>query len=271
MRIQLLSLLVFAGLTEAAPNLAPRFTAASLGVGDWINVSDGDWQTREDYGTLSSFGIYFSGYGWNGSLGLPVKSAFKRIGHKSRISLGDGDISLGKRFGKATPRFVLRMPLYSWSVDDPNENELFIGSGNVNLGLGLGIQLPPAWFPSKLEVKADIEGSTAITKALADFGSSHATGVIQASYPLGNRLKVGANALFLFNYWRWLPTFWDQQGETNFTIQPGILLGTRLFKATYLDAKAGMTVFEVRNLVEPRFPLKPQMAYNFGLSIFQGF
>jgi hypothetical protein len=271
MRIQLLSLLVFAGTVGAAPNQSPHLGGISLGVGDWINVSDGDWHTREDYGTLSAFGLYFSGYGWNGSLGLPVKSAFKRIGHKSRVSLGDGDFSLGKRFGMVSPRIVLRMPLYPWSVDDASENELFIGSGNVNLGLGLGVKVPTAWLPSKWEVKADLEGNTAITQALADYGSSHVTGVLQGTYAIGNRLKLGANTLCLFNYWRWIPTFWDQQGETNFTIQPGLLAGIRLYKATYLDAKAGMTVYEIRSLVAPKFPLQPQMAYNFGLSVFQGF
>src|SRR5690606_17574170 len=106
-----------------------RVSGLALGMGDWISVSDGDWDTREDYGTLLSTTLYWTGWGWNGSLGAPLKSAFKRIGHRIRYSPGDGEISLGRRLGNWSPRISLIGPLYDWSAENARKNELYIGSG----------------------------------------------------------------------------------------------------------------------------------------------
>ncbi len=249
---------------------APRLTGLSLGVGDWISVSDGDWKTREDYGTFPGAGIYFFGWGWNGSLSIPVKTAFKRIRHQTRYALGNGEISLGKRLGMWTPRMALRVPLYSWSVDDALENELFIGAGTVDFALGAGGKLPRRFLPKRVDVQFDLEASTALTRGLADYGSSHALGVVQVTYAFDSRWKAGVNTLFLGDHWIWIPDFWDQEGETKFTVMPGVVAGVRMFKSTYVDIKAGMSVYEYRQLTEARYPYRPQAAYQFGLSIFQG-
>jgi hypothetical protein len=250
---------------------APRLSGISLGFGDWITVTDGDAGTREDYGTLPSAAAYFSGWGWSGSIGVPVKSASKRIGDKTRYSLGDGEVSAGRRLGSWTPRVSLKFPLYAWSVEDAAMNELYIGSGTVDLGAGLGGRLPPVWLPRRLSVQFDLEASAAMIPGLADIGSFHGLGVLQATHALGKRGKAGVNALFLYDRWVWIPTYWDQEKEINFSIVPGVVAGFRLFRATYVDAKAGMSVFEHRILTGPKYPERPRQAYAFGLSLYQGF
>ena len=173
-----------------------RISGLALGIGDWINVSDGNWETREDYGTLPAASLHWAGWGWNGSMGVPFKSSFKRIGHKTRYSLGDGEIGVGRRFGAWSPRASLKFPLYDWSVENAGENELYIGSGTWDLALGLGGRLARDRLPKRLTVQFDIEGSTVLAPGLADYGSYHGLGALQATYALGSRWKAGMTALF---------------------------------------------------------------------------
>jgi hypothetical protein len=130
-----------------------RLSGLSLGFGDWISITDGDWDTREDYGTLPTASLYASGWGWNGGVGIPFKSSFKRIGHKTRYSLGDGEVFLGKRIGAWSPRLALKFPLYDWSVEDAGTNELYIGSGTWDAALGIGTRLPPKRLPKRLSIQ----------------------------------------------------------------------------------------------------------------------
>ncbi|MEO6096954.1 MAG: hypothetical protein ABIW76_15260, partial [Fibrobacteria bacterium] len=243
----------------------------ALGIGDWINVSDGDWDTREDYGTLPAASLYWAGWGWNGSLGVPLKSSFKRLGHKTRYSLGDGEISAGKRFGAWSPRVSLKFPLYDWSVENAGDNELYIGSGTWDLALGLGGRLPTGRLPKRLTVQFDIEGSTVLASGLADYGSYHGLGVVQATYALDHRWKAGINGLFLFDHSIWIPDFWDQEGETKFSIVPGAVVGVRLFQSTYVDLKAGWGLYEYKKLIRPKYAPLSQDSYNFGVSVYQAF
>lgn|GEM_PF-6466526 len=267
----LFSLLLAMAATAKTDSPSLRFSGLSLGVGDWITLTDQQSATREDYGTLPSLGLYFQAWDWNGSLSLPVKSTFKRVRHDTRFSLGDGEISLGRKWGGVSPRLTLKVPLYSWSVEDALENELFVGSGNVNLALGLGSKLPKGFLPPAWTLAADIEVSTAVTEALADFGSSHVIGVTQLSYAFAKRWKVGVNSLFLFDYWRWIPSYWDQKGETKFSIVPGAVVGVKCFRATYVDVKAGASVYDYRDLYRPKFRNLPQSSVYASLSLYQGF
>lgn len=248
-----------------------RISGISLGVGDWINVSDGDWDTREDYGTLPAAALYWTGWGWNGSVGAPFKSAFKRVANKLRFSPGDGEVSVGKRFGDWSPRISLKFPLYAWSVEDATENELFIGSGTWDLALGVGGRLPKEYSPRRVTLQFDVEASTVVAKGLADYGSSHGLGTLQAAYALGGRWKAGLTALFLFDHWIWIPDYWDQEGETKFSLIPGPFVGARLFRSTYVDLKAGWNLYEYRKLVKPRFAVREQDSYYFGASLYQAF
>jgi hypothetical protein len=269
---RLLSILALAcAATHPLRADVPRLSGISLGFGDWITVTDGDAGTREDYGTLPSATAYFTGWGWNVSLGIPVKSAFKRIGHKTRYSLGDGEVSVGRKVGAWSPRVSLKFPLYDWSPDDATVNELYIGSGTVDLGAGLGGRIPPAWLPRRFSAQFDLDASAVIVPGLADIGSFHGLGVVQVSYALHRRWKAGMNALFLYDRWVWIPAYWDQEGESNLSIVPGAVVGVRLFRATYVDLKAGMSVFEHRILTGPKYPERPRQAYTFGLSLYQGF
>lgn len=263
------ALLLAAGLSAQAES--PRISGLGLAIGDWITVIDGEAGTREDYGSLPSVTAYFTGWGWNGRVGVPLKTAFKRIGHRTRYSLGDGEIAVGRRIGPWAPRVFLEFPLYEWSVGNAALNELYVGSGTVDLGAGLGGRLPPAWLPRRLSVQFDLEVSAAIVPGLADIGSFHGLGILQASHALGKRGKAGMNVLLLYDRWVWIPEYWDQEGESNFTVVPGVLAGIRLFRATYVDAKAGMSVFEHRILDGPKYPVRPRRSYILGLSLHQGF
>lgn len=249
----------------------PRITGFALGFGDWINVTDGDWDTREDYGTLPAASLYGTGWGWNGGLSIPFKSSFKRIGHTTRYSLGDGEVSLGRRFGSWTPRASLKFPLYAWSVENAGENELYIGSGTFDLALGLGGRLPKTMLPNRLTVQFDVEGSTVLAKGLADHGSFHGLGVVQAAFSLGGRWKTGMTTLLLFDRWVWIPDYWDQEGETRFSLVPGGVLGVRLFQTTYVDLKAGWSLYQYRRQVAPKYAERPQDSYHFGISLYQAF
>ncbi|MDQ3003063.1 MAG: hypothetical protein M3Y08_17595 [Fibrobacterota bacterium] len=248
-----------------------RVSGASLGVGNWISIKDGDWGTREDYGTLPAISLYFTGWDWNGSLGIPLKTSFKRIGHKTRFSLGNGEISLGKRFGDLSPRVSLKYPLYDWSVEDAATNDLFIGGGTFDLAMGVGGRLPKHFLPRPLTLQFDLEGSTALSRGLAEYGSSHAVGVVQVAYSLGKSWKAGVNSLLLFDHWIWIPEYWDQEKETNFSIVPGGVVGVRMFQSTSMDLKAGWSAYEYRKLTGAKYADKPQSSYYFGLSVFQSF
>lgn len=248
-----------------------RISGLSLGIGDWINVTDGDWETREDYGTLPAASMYWTGWGWNGSLGAPLKSSFKRIGHKTRYSPGDAEVSVGRRFGEWSPRVSLKFPLYDWSVEDAGENELYIGSGTWDLAIGLGGRLPKGFFSERLTVQFDLQGSTVLAPGLADYGSSHGLWGVQATYALGGRWKAGVNALFLLDHWIWIPDYWDQEGETRFSIVPGAVVGVRMFRSTYVDLKAGWSLYEYRKLIDPKYATFPQQSYHFGMSLYQAF
>ncbi len=245
-------------------------TGISLGAGDWISLTDGEWSSREEYGTLPSLGLYFSGWGWNGGLGLPVKTTFKRIRHETRFAFGDAEITVGKKMGAWTPRSILRIPLYAWSVQDASENELFIGSGTIRAGLGLGFKAPQRWLPSSWNAGIDLEAVTAVTDGLAEAGSTQGTCALQIARSLGPRWKGGVTSLLLFDYWKWIPDYWDQKGETKITIAPGAVAGVRLFRATYVDAKAGLSVYEYQRLVEPKYRASHHASYYFNLSAYQG-
>ena len=262
---------IFLLLTQIANASELKLNGISIGLGDWINITNGDWGTREDYGTLPAAAIYFSGWGWRGSVGAPVKSAFKRLAHDTRFSWGDGDLAIGRPLGIFSPRLLLQVPLYKYSADNALENELFIGSGNVNLGFGLSAKAASGFLPGKWSLEGDIQATTAVTKALADYGSTHLIGVVQSTHALGNRWKLGANALLLFNYWKWVPSFWDQKTDARFMVLPGVIAGVRAFNATYIDAKFGLSVFDARQQGEPKYAVRPESAFNFGLSAYQGF
>lgn len=275
MRRSLIAILVVAPvlapvLAFASKNHGPRLSGASLSAGDWITFIYSDRQSRSDYGNIAA-SLYFMGWGWNGSLGLPVKTSFQRSQHETRISLGDGEITLGKRLGAWSPRAILRVPFYEWSTEDALTNALYIGTGTVRGGLGLGAKAPPQWLPDVFTAGIDIEASTAMTQALADFGSTHAQGSMHVTRTLGTRGKAGVNTLLLFDHLRWVPDFWDQKQETKFLVLPGAMVGLRLFKATYVDLKGGISVYEFRNAVEPRYPIRPSTSYYFSGSIYQGF
>jgi hypothetical protein len=247
-----------------------KLNGLSLGFGDWITFTDQHASTREDYGTLAGLGLYGSGWGWNASMSLPLKSTFKRLRHETRISLGDGEFSLGRQLGPVSPRVSLKVPLYTWSVENASENELFVGSGNLQLGVGLGMKLPKAILPSRFSAGADIEVSAAITEALADYGSSHAAGSLHASFAATSRLRLSVTSLFLFDYWRWVPNYWDQKAETKISIVPGISVGYRFFQALYVDLKGGFSAYDYRYLYEPKYPIRPQSSYYLSLSFYQG-
>lgn len=265
--------LILAGLALAHPSHGEyfRISGLSLGFGDWINITDGDWETREDYGTLPATSVYWTGWGWNGGLTVPFKSSFKRIGHKTRYSLGDGEVSFGKRKGLWSPRLTLKFPLYEWSVEDASLNELYIGSGAWDLALGLGGRLPHGMLPKRLTLHFDLDGSAVLVPGLADHGSWHGIGVVQAAYAFGGRWKTGVNTLLLFDRRVWIPSYWDQEGEVRFSIVPGGVLGARLFQSTYVDLKAGWCLLEYRRLVGAKYAERSQDAYHFGLSIYQAF
>ncbi len=248
-----------------------RISGLALGIGDWINVSDRDWRTREDYGTLPAASLYWAGWGWNGSLGVPFKSSFKRNGHKTRYSLGDGEISVGKRIGAWSPRVSLKFPAYDWSVEHPEVNELYIGSGTWDLAMGLGGRLPKNLLAKRLTIQFDLEGSTVLAPGLADYGSYKGLGAFQAAYALGSRWKAGMTTLFLFDHWIWIPNYWDQEGETKFSIVPGAVVGVRIYQSTYLDAKAGWGLYEYKKLIRPKYATLSQDSYSFGLSLYQAF
>jgi hypothetical protein len=247
-----------------------RLNGASISAGDWITFTENDRQSRSDYGSIG-MGLYFSGWGWSGSLGLPVKTSFKRLQHETRITLGDGEITVGKRHGIVSGRAILRVPFYEWSTEDASVNALFIGTGTIRGGMGLGSKLPKHWLPTAFSAGLDVEATTPLTQALADFGSTHVLGNVYVTRTLGSKGKLGLNALLLFDHLRWVPDFWDQKQETKFFVLPGAMIGWRLFKATSIDVKAGITVYEFKNAVEPRYTIRPSNSYYFSASIFQGF
>ncbi len=248
-----------------------KITAFSFGIGDWITLNDGETKNRDEFGTLPSLGVYAKAYTWNLDFGLPLKSTFKKVNHDIRYSLGEASLGLSKNWGDFTPRLGLQFPLYKWSVEDPAINELFIGSGNVNVTLGSCAKLFTQSLPPKWTSSASAEFSTAITQALADYGSSHALGIVQIERTLGNRWKAGVNTLVLWDYYKWIPSYWDEKEEVKFSIVPGFVMGVRLGFATYVDAKIGMSVYSQRVLVETKYPDVPQSSFYGNLSVFQGF
>ena len=178
---------------------------------------------------------------------------------------------MGKRLGTWAPRVSLKFPLYDWSVEDASVNELFIGSGTWDLALGIGVPLPKRMLPGRMAVQFDIEGSAVLAPGLADYGSFHGLGVAQAAYSLGSRWKAGVATLVLFDRWVWIPAYWDQAGETRFSVVPGGVLGVRLFRTTYVDLKAGWGLYAYRKLVGAKYSNRPQDSYHIGFSLYQAF
>ena len=265
--------IIVLGLCAAAPQAAAfKVTGLSLGAGNWITVTGGDADSLDIFSTLPSLGVYGSGWGLTGYANMQGKSVFKRTIHTIRYSLGDADLGVGKKLGPVSTRLLLRFPLYSWSVENSADNELFIGSGNIAAGGGLGGKLPKKWLPGKMDISGDIEVPSAVTKALAEAGSVRSLGIIQASHPVGKRWKAGINSMFLFDYWKWIPGYWDQEKDVKFTIMPGIFTGVRLPKATYVDLKGGVSVYEARHQVNvrPSGNHGPQTSFYLNLSLFQG-
>lgn len=68
-----------------------------------------------------------------------------------------------------------------------------------------------------------------------------------------------------------MPDYWDQEEETQFAWMPGVTVGTRLFQAIYLNAKAGAGAYEYRRLVQPKYSERSRSSYFLGLSLYQGF
>lgn len=258
----------------ASKTSSPRLVGLSLSASDWMVLTEDDNQGRFDYGTFG-MGLYFTGWGWNAGLSLPYRTSFMKQIHETRTDWGDGEITLGHPFVLAgvrgSVRGVLRVPFYDWSVDDAATNILYIGPGTVRGGLGFGLKAPPAWLPRAFTAGFDAEATTALTQALADYGSSHLWGSIYVTRALGSRGKFTLNTLALFDHLRWVPDYWDQKQETKFSILPGMAVGMRLFKTTSVDLKAGISVYEFIQAVEPRYAIRPTTSYYFGGSVYQGF
>lgn len=264
----------FSTFTAHAQTTSPRLIGASLSASDWMVLTEGDRQGRYDYGTFG-LGLYFTGWGWNASLALPYRTSFMKSIHETRTDWGDGEITLGRPFvfagANGTARGVLRVPFYDWSVDDASTNILYIGPGTVRGGLGLGLKAPTTWLPRPFTAGIDAEATTALTRGLADFGTTHMWGSVYVTRAIGSRAKITLNTLALFDHLRWVPDYWDQKQETKFSVLPGLAVGMRLFKATSVDLKAGVSVYDFIHAVEPRYAIKPTTSYYFGASVYQGF
>ena len=78
-------------------------------------------------------------------------------------------------------------------------------------------------------------------------------------------------ALFFLDHWSWIPEYWDQEGETKFSIVPGAVVGVRIFQSTYVDLKAGWGLYEYKKLIGPKYAPLSQDSYHFGMSLYQAF
>ncbi len=252
-----------------------KLAAVSLGIGEWIVSTEDKSGEDEIYGVWPQLGLHFKYGSWNFGAQLPLQTSFKESIHKNRWSLGAGELDISKRFKFVTPRVALKYPLYSTSLTQSSVNELFIGSGTVDGVLGMSFEFSVNTLPKEMVFSGDMEGSTVLFKGLADYGSSHGSLTLGANYALGARWKIGVNVQGTYDYWKWIPTFWDAYEESKLAVLPGITLNLRAGRASYFSCKTGFSIMNLHKIIKENpfvgGDAKKQSSLYFGLSLYQGF